>query len=92
MCSWALLNRPSTTAATTPPRPVPTLVQIQETLVTVGDKEQSFINSREWIGCYEASIVLDQLYEVRTVVTLEKWQLRTYNFGGSNRVKYFILV
>ena len=39
----------------------------------VGDKPSSFTGSKEWIGCYEASIVLDHLYGVsltRTSVML----------------------
>ena len=43
---------------------VPTLRKIQETLVEVGDKPQSFIGSREWIGSFEACIVLDHLFNV----------------------------
>ena len=44
--------------------PVPTIPEIQSCLVAVGDKPSSFVGSKEWIGCYEASIVLDQLYGV----------------------------
>lgn len=32
---------------------VPSLRQIQQTLVELGDKEESFIGSREWIGTFE---------------------------------------
>ena len=43
---------------------VPSLRKIQELLVEVGDKSESFVGSHQWIGCYESSIVLDQLYGV----------------------------
>lgn len=36
---------------------VPTLMKIQETLVEIGDKELSFIKSREWIGSFEVKIM-----------------------------------
>ena len=44
---------------------VPSLRKIQEILVEVGDKPQSFIGSKEWIGSFEACIILDHLYGVR---------------------------
>ncbi|KZS06705.1 putative Ufm1-specific protease 1 [Daphnia magna] len=43
---------------------VPTLMKIQETLVEIGDKELSFIKSREWIGSFEVCLVIDKLYDV----------------------------
>ena len=48
--------------------PVPTHQQIQETLVKVGDKEQHFIGSKEWIGSFEVGTVLDQLLGVSCLV------------------------
>lgn len=42
----------------------PSLPEIQQALVTVGDKPPSFLGSREWIGTFEAALVLDQLYDV----------------------------
>ncbi|TSN12280.1 Ufm1-specific protease 1 [Bagarius yarrelli] len=44
-------------------RPPPTLREIQQVLVTIGDKPASFLGSKEWIGTYEAALVLDQLYD-----------------------------
>lgn len=35
-------------------------MEIQKTLVDVGDKEPSFVGSREWIGAIELSFVLDK--------------------------------
>ncbi|KAJ7536130.1 hypothetical protein O6H91_12G057300 [Diphasiastrum complanatum] len=44
--------------------PVPSHREIQETLVSIGDKDPSFIGSREWIGAIELSFVLDKLLGV----------------------------
>ena len=43
---------------------VPSIQRIQEVLVTIGDKPQSFVGSKEWIGCFEACIVMDHLFQV----------------------------
>ncbi len=43
---------------------VPSILEIQSILVECGDKPTSFLKSREWIGCYESSIVIDFLYQV----------------------------
>lgn len=45
-------------------RPPPSLLEIQEALVAMGDKPGSFSSSREWIGTFEASLVLDYFYDV----------------------------
>ena len=45
---------------------VPSVRGIQETLVEVGDKPAEFAGSREWIGCFEACLVLDHLFSVST--------------------------
>ncbi|XP_068611994.1 ufm1-specific protease 1 [Brachionichthys hirsutus] len=45
-------------------RPPPSLPDIQRALVAVGDKPSSFSPSREWIGTFEASVVLDFFYGV----------------------------
>lgn len=37
---------------------------IQQILVEIGDKDPSFIGSREWIGAIELSFVLDKLLGV----------------------------
>eukprot|EP00762_Andalucia_godoyi_P005408 ANDGO_08370.mRNA.1 Ufm1-specific protease len=52
--SWFILNGFTD-------RTVPSLPEIQETLVAVGDKPKKFIGSREWIGAFEISVVLNQL-------------------------------
>lgn len=45
-------------------RPPPSLPEIQQALVTMGDKQGSFTGSKEWIGTFEASLVLDYFYDV----------------------------
>ncbi|XP_036405018.1 inactive Ufm1-specific protease 1 [Megalops cyprinoides] len=44
--------------------PPPSLCKIQQALVTMGDKPPSFVGSREWIGTFEAALVLDHFYDV----------------------------
>lgn len=44
--------------------PVPTHKEIQQALVDVGDKKQSFVGSRKWIGSQEVSFCLDKLIGV----------------------------
>ncbi|KAJ8752047.1 hypothetical protein K2173_001073 [Erythroxylum novogranatense] len=43
---------------------VPSHRDIQQALVDIGDKDPSFIGSREWIGAIELSFVLDKLLGV----------------------------
>ncbi|KAK4402502.1 putative Ufm1-specific protease [Sesamum angolense] len=43
---------------------VPLHREIQQALVEIGDKDPSFIGSREWIGAIELSFVLDKLLGV----------------------------
>lgn len=44
--------------------PVPTIPEIQQILVEIGDKPASFVNSKEWIGSVEISMCLDAIYDV----------------------------
>ncbi|ELT96809.1 hypothetical protein CAPTEDRAFT_205141 [Capitella teleta] len=57
LCSWILCLKNI-------PDPIPSLCQIQETLVRIGDKPQSIIGSRDWIGSIEVAMVIDTLYDV----------------------------
>lgn len=43
---------------------VPSHTEIQKCLVAVGDKEESFIGSRKWIGSVEVGYVIDHLFAV----------------------------
>ncbi|XP_042368166.1 inactive Ufm1-specific protease 1 [Plectropomus leopardus] len=58
MASWICNNSPLKD------RPPPSLPEIQQALVTMGDKPGSFSGSREWIGTFEASLILDFFYDV----------------------------
>ncbi|KAJ8337754.1 hypothetical protein SKAU_G00367200 [Synaphobranchus kaupii] len=60
ICSWLQLNRPHLNTHDRPP----SLPEIQQALVTVGDKPPSFSGSREWIGTFEAALALDHFYDV----------------------------
>ncbi|KAG7199557.1 hypothetical protein KM043_014168 [Ampulex compressa] len=57
ICSWIISNKNLQ-------KSVPSIRSIQETLVSLEDKERSFIGSKEWIGSIEVCLVLDQLYDV----------------------------
>ena len=43
--------------------------EIQQVLVEIGDKDPSFIGSREWIGAIELSFVLDKLLGVSFTIS-----------------------
>ncbi|XP_022098880.1 ufm1-specific protease 2-like [Acanthaster planci] len=45
-------------------RPVPSHKEIQQALVDVGDKPAKFVGSRQWIGSFEVSTVLNQLFAI----------------------------
>lgn len=51
--SWFLLQGLTSKA-------VPSILEIQKILVAMGDKEKSFIQSREWIGAFEVSFVIQK--------------------------------
>lgn len=42
----------------------PSIKQIQEILVGIGDKEKSFVGSRDWIGGVETCYVIDEMFNV----------------------------
>lgn len=42
---------------------------IQQVLVDIGDKEHSFIGSRQWIGSTEVSFVLEKLLNVSVLLS-----------------------
>ncbi|KAM4604465.1 ufm1-specific protease 2 [Polymixia lowei] len=49
-------------------RSVPTHKEIQQALVDIGDKQASFVGSRQWIGSIEVQAVLDQLLGVTSKI------------------------
>lgn len=59
LCSWADRKREPDKSSR-----VPSARQIQDVLVELGDKPPSFANSKDWIGCFEACIVLEHVYGV----------------------------
>lgn len=65
ICSWIknqniLTNQKFDTSL--PINTEPSILEIQKILVDCGDKPSNFIGSKEWIGCFEASIIIDHLY------------------------------
>lgn len=50
--------------------------EIQQSLVEIGDKDPSFIGSREWIGAIELSFVLDKLIGV----SIRRWFIIVFFF------------
>ncbi|XP_067105885.1 ufm1-specific protease 2 [Osmerus mordax] len=49
-------------------RAVPTHKEIQQALVAVGDKQDNFVDSRQWIGSIEVQAVLNQLLGVTSKI------------------------
>lgn len=49
-------------------RSVPSHKEIQQALVDVGDKQPSFVGSRQWIGSIEVQAVLNQLLNVTSKI------------------------
>uniref|UniRef100_A0A0B6YP36 UFSP1/2/DUB catalytic domain-containing protein n=1 Tax=Arion vulgaris TaxID=1028688 RepID=A0A0B6YP36_9EUPU len=66
ICSWVRQHRLSVSATSNSLKhsPVPSIAQIQQMLVEMGDKSQSFVNSRQWIGSFEACLILDHIYQI----------------------------
>eukprot|EP01097_Dermamoeba_algensis_P010934 TRINITY_DN8306_c0_g1_i1.p1 TRINITY_DN8306_c0_g1~~TRINITY_DN8306_c0_g1_i1.p1 ORF type:complete len:176 (+),score=28.32 TRINITY_DN8306_c0_g1_i1:261-788(+) len=59
--SWLLLQKYTS-------RQVPTHREIQEALVQMHDKPNSFIGSRQWIGAFEISLCLDHFFGVTSKI------------------------
>ncbi|KAL4712603.1 hypothetical protein ACJJTC_007198 [Scirpophaga incertulas] len=57
MCSWMSHNYNIK-------KKVPSISEIQEILVNIGDKPRSFLKSRQWIGSFEVCLIIDTLYDV----------------------------
>ncbi|XP_029649289.1 ufm1-specific protease 1 [Octopus sinensis] len=56
LCSWVTHQKSS--------RAVPSIKEIQEALVEMGDKPASFLGSKQWIGSLEVAMCLDYFYDV----------------------------
>ncbi|VEL19374.1 unnamed protein product [Protopolystoma xenopodis] len=47
------------------PGPLPTHIEIQRSLVRIGDKPASFAGSKQWIGSLEVSFCIQELYGIQ---------------------------
>nr|XP_020655486.1 inactive Ufm1-specific protease 1 [Pogona vitticeps]XP_020655487.1 inactive Ufm1-specific protease 1 [Pogona vitticeps]XP_020655489.1 inactive Ufm1-specific protease 1 [Pogona vitticeps]XP_020655490.1 inactive Ufm1-specific protease 1 [Pogona vitticeps] len=61
LCSWLVENKSPGEGVF---RPVPSLKEIQTSLVEMGDKPPLFAGSRDWIGTVEAALCIDHFYSV----------------------------
>jgi len=66
---------------------VPSVLDIQRILVESGDKNSDFHGSKEWIGCFETSIVIDTLYSIPCkIIHCSQGDLRKYS---ENLIEHF---
>jgi hypothetical protein len=81
LCSW-IRNRQNESEDAEKSKPiadVPSVVEIQKILVKCEDKPKSFVSSKQWIGAFECSIVLDYLYDVPCkILHCEPYKLQSY--------------
>lgn len=47
---------------------IPSINDIQKILVKIGDKDDTFINSRGWIGTLEGSYIFDELFNMSSFI------------------------
>ncbi|CAB3228995.1 unnamed protein product [Arctia plantaginis] len=57
ICSWINNNQNNCVK-------VPSIREIQDMLVQLEDKPQSFLGSRQWIGSFEVCLIIDKLYDI----------------------------
>ena len=92
LCSWVCdipdvsnLTAPGVTDATDSASDttdsVPSLQKIQDTLVHIGDKPSTFLNSKTWIGAAEVAMCIDQLYQVSTGVRSGSLKVTKHGVG-----------
>ncbi|GBM51009.1 Ufm1-specific protease 1 [Araneus ventricosus] len=62
ICSW-IKNQLDLQGSKFAPE-VPSIIELQKALVEIGDKNPSFIGSRQWIGSVEVSYCLDHFYKI----------------------------
>ncbi|XP_055939674.1 ufm1-specific protease 1-like [Argiope bruennichi] len=62
ICSWVKNHFDIQDSKSAPE--VPSIIELQKALVEIGDKNVSFIESREWIGSVEVSYCLDYFYKI----------------------------
>ncbi|XP_064490371.1 ufm1-specific protease 1-like [Ornithodoros turicata] len=69
MCSWIVNQRqPEDHTDHSGSSRIPSIPEIQQALVKMGDKPQRFVASRDWIGSAEVFMCLDHFYEVPSKV------------------------
>ncbi|XP_067674450.1 ufm1-specific protease 1-like [Haliotis asinina] len=62
LCSWVRRQQMQTGAAAS--HPVPSIPEIQKALVTMEDKGQAFLGSRDWIGSVEVALCIDFFFQI----------------------------
>ena len=60
ICSWLKTFKTSVDQDIS----IPSITEIQNLLVEMEDKPQSMVGSRDWIGSFEACLIIDRLYDV----------------------------
>ncbi|XP_053861485.1 inactive Ufm1-specific protease 1 [Malaclemys terrapin pileata] len=70
LCSWLAGVGAGSGAC---PRPVPSLLAIQQALVEMGDKPTAFAGSRDWIGTVEAALCMDHFFGVPCKILHSPW-------------------
>lgn len=65
--SWIKECQESDTSYESSPS-IPSILDIQKALVNMGDKNKSFIGSREWIGSVEVTYCIEYFYKVQSKI------------------------
>jgi len=68
LISWAMLQGAGNWNTLEKKYEIPTIPRIQEILVEIGDKQAYFAGSKEWIGAFEVSYVLNKVTDIESVV------------------------
>ena len=66
LCSWIYFNFKGNESKLSKSKvsEVPSIVEIQNALVSMQDKPSTFVKSKEWIGSFEVCFCLDYFYDV----------------------------
>ncbi|XP_055316574.1 probable Ufm1-specific protease 1 isoform X1 [Sitodiplosis mosellana] len=67
MCSWIAKNRNAMDVDANHhigTNDIPSIEEIQQTLVNINDKPPEFLNSTDWLGALEIFYVIDTLYDI----------------------------
>lgn len=77
ICSWIIINKKLS-------QQVPDIRLIQNTLVALGDKQKSFVGSKDWIGSFEVCLILDTLFDVPSKII--------HVTSGNELLKYICII